>query len=1003
MKKRLLLIAVFLWGFSLICFSQNPFTAGNIVVYRLGANTTTLGVGVYVPVFLDEYTPSGTLVQTIAMPTTGNQMLLGGAPGTGQGHMNLSANGKYLVVPGSNSSNYNGVIGLVDFNGVTKTSQSLFQLDISSATSDDGTNIWMGGNFGVGTYYTQFGNLATTQLNTGTVNNINITSGQLYVSQASSPRKVGTVGTGLPTTSGQTISTLPGLPSGAPKQFAFADLDPGVPGVDVLYAADQVFGGPGGIIKYSLVNGSWVSNGSVGTTNDLYDGLTIKVSGNSVTIFATRQGGNNSTNGGGDLIKLVDASGYNGTLTGTSTVIAITNTDKAIFKGVALVPQPAPFTTGNIAVYRVGDGSTTLTSSAAAVYLDEYTTLGTLVQSILMPTAISGNNKVLTSRGNKQIEGMLNVSADGKFLVVPGYNATIGTTTATARIIGLVDFNGTVNTATGITDYASTPTSATSSDGINIWLGGSGAIRYTTVGASTSVLLNPSSAINFNITNNQLYASTSDPFIGKVGTGLPTTTSQTFTSLPGLPPGINADQFAFADIDPSVAGPDVLYVASQNFPTGGGIQKYSLIGTTWVLNGAVGTTADVYTGLTIKVSGTSVTIFATRQGPNNPTTAGGEIVKLSDNSGYNGTLSGTPTVIATVAIPNNMAFRGIAPVPSGCQPVTGLLVTNITPTQGTINWNTGLGGANYEYAVSTNPVPPVSGTITSNTSATATGLLAGLTYYGHVRRVCSANSNSEWATISFVTSCKPPATPLVSVSISSLGITIIKWNQVFGAASYEYFISTSSTPPTSGIATTDTSFQASNLNSITQYYIHVRSNCGSSNFSAWTSKPFNTFCFMPALNLAVLQNNAGAKWKKVTNAVKYEYALTYYQANPLSGSYTTDTSYQINDIVKGAGHYFHVRSVCSNGAVSDWSTVAFHTPGMEAYPNPVSSTLRINVYGTTITNGQISIADAMGRMVKKIQLTNNTIDVDLRGLAAGIYLVRYDDGTNKYMVKVMKQ
>ena len=44
-----------------------------------------------------------------------------------------------------------------------------------------------------------------------------------------------------------------------------------------------------------------------------------------------------------------------------------------------------PFTAGNLAVVRVGDGSAALSSVATATFIDEITTGGTLVQSIALP------------------------------------------------------------------------------------------------------------------------------------------------------------------------------------------------------------------------------------------------------------------------------------------------------------------------------------------------------------------------------------------------------------------------------------------------------------------------------------------------------------------------------------------------------------------------------------------------------------------------------------------
>src|ERR1700754_585673 len=83
----------------LIGQSQNPFTPGNIVVYRLGDGAGVLGAEA-AKVFLDEYTPAGVLVQSISMPSGANGTKLTGIRDDYSGYLTLSTNGKYLMVPG---------------------------------------------------------------------------------------------------------------------------------------------------------------------------------------------------------------------------------------------------------------------------------------------------------------------------------------------------------------------------------------------------------------------------------------------------------------------------------------------------------------------------------------------------------------------------------------------------------------------------------------------------------------------------------------------------------------------------------------------------------------------------------------------------------------------------------------------------------------------------------------------------------------------------------------
>ncbi len=79
-------------------------TPNDFVVLRGGDATTpdTASTGTQVPLYLDEYTPAGVLVGSIAVPSTGSNALT--LPGTGDnqhdGVLSLSGNGQYLTFAG---------------------------------------------------------------------------------------------------------------------------------------------------------------------------------------------------------------------------------------------------------------------------------------------------------------------------------------------------------------------------------------------------------------------------------------------------------------------------------------------------------------------------------------------------------------------------------------------------------------------------------------------------------------------------------------------------------------------------------------------------------------------------------------------------------------------------------------------------------------------------------------------------------------------------------------
>src|SRR2546422_9646672 len=71
------------------------------------------------------------------------------------------------------------------------------------------------------------------------------------------------------------------------------------------------------------------------------------------------------------------------------------------------VKAASTFTPGNLVVVRVGDGSAALGTVATAVFLDEWKTDGTFVQSVPLPTAVNGPNGRLTLSGWAPTEGLL--------------------------------------------------------------------------------------------------------------------------------------------------------------------------------------------------------------------------------------------------------------------------------------------------------------------------------------------------------------------------------------------------------------------------------------------------------------------------------------------------------------------------------------------------------------------------------------------------------------------
>src|SRR5579862_2318318 len=131
-------------------------------------------------------------------------------------------------------------------------------------------------------------------------------------------------------------------------------------------------------------------------------------------------------------------------------IVGLASTIVAISLATASIA--ASFTPGNIVIYRVGDGTQSLTNGGNSVFLDEYMTNGTYVQSIPMPTSFFGGYYPIIADGQAFAEGAITRSQDGRFILLTGYGAQLGQITNSAlsstasvlvpRIIATVDGSG---------------------------------------------------------------------------------------------------------------------------------------------------------------------------------------------------------------------------------------------------------------------------------------------------------------------------------------------------------------------------------------------------------------------------------------------------------------------------------------------------------------------------------------------------------------------------------
>jgi hypothetical protein len=342
------------------------------------------------------------------------------------------------------------------------------------------------------------------------------------------------------------------------------------------------------------------------------------------------------------------------------------------------VPRTLGASSGD--VIDVNSVSTAGGSAAAAVMVVPMACASCSAAILGAPIVVpSSGSTALTQSASASSEGFLTLSGDSNFLTLAGYRADAGTasvassaSSTTKRVAGRIDASGTVDTTTALAAFTGNNVrSAVSNDGTQMWLTGAGsgdspktAVYATTFQGTTGsgiVTPSPTGARQLVVAGGGLYFSTTTtvtPGIYKVGTGLPTSGSQSTTPLVT---GASLDPFGFALVSSSGGSTvDTLYMTNG---TNGGITKYVLSGGTWTSKGTIASTVDFF-GVAAKYENGGVQLYATTEASGDSVLAANAVDAYFDTGGT-GAPSGTLTTIATAL--GGRSYRGIAFGPTNQQ------------------------------------------------------------------------------------------------------------------------------------------------------------------------------------------------------------------------------------------------------------------------------------------------------------------------------------------------
>ncbi|MEP7142677.1 MAG: reprolysin-like metallopeptidase [Ferruginibacter sp.] len=180
-----------------------------------------------------------------------------------------------------------------------------------------------------------------------------------------------------------------------------------------------------------------------------------------------------------------------------------------------------------------------------------------------------------------------------------------------------------------------------------------------------------------------------------------------------------------------------------------------------------------------------------------------------------------------------------------CGDPAGLTASAIGNNSATVSWAPVANAVSYavDYKLNTSGTWTSFSTAQTAVSANLTGLAQGSLYDWRVSAACAAGSGNKVAaqfttTAPFV--CAAPS-GLAASSITTSNATI-SWTAVSGAVSYaaDYKLSTAGTWTSAATATTATSIAITGLTAGSLYDYQVRTNCGASGTSGYTTAQFTT-------------------------------------------------------------------------------------------------------------------------------------------------------------------
>lgn len=264
-----------------------------------------------------------------------------------------------------------------------------------------------------------------------------------------------------------------------------------------------------------------------------------------------------------------------------------------------------------------------------------------------------------------------------------------------------------------------------------------------------------------------------------------------------------------------------------------------------------------------------------------------------------------------------------------CNVPTSLTVSGITSDFATLDWD------DMQYAVGYNAQYRQVGSSTwisipdqGGSSADISGLLPSTNYEWQVQTDCgNSNTSAFSSSVSFTTSQILCTTP-VSLTVMDLTTTTatLKWDAVAGAAGYNVEYRAVGAPSWTVTSTTATNVPLSSLTPGATYEWKVQTDCGSSNFSAFSTvtafAALMPVCYEPYdVNFTnITDHSATVIWAEQRNQSGYNVEYREIGSSTWNTLTTTANSVVISSLNPSASYEVQVQTNCGNSNLSTFSS-----------------------------------------------------------------------------------